>query len=154
MGVNYDRSELPRHILALNSARDWHNFVHRYWPSIVMPANFDFLYILTSILPARERFFIFTQRSCPRNNEFFAKYSRLGPETEIDKRVNALDEGKWKEEMMSLSTLENYRLFKTSIKQETFYDNSWESVLLFRARSNSLGLHWRRRFVGENTRSY
>ena len=70
---------------------------------------------------------------------------------QIDRRVNDLDERNWVSEMMGMTTLESYRQFKTEIKQENFYDNTWESALLFRLRSNSLSLGWRKRFVGEST---
>jgi len=67
-------------------------------------------------------------------------------------KINEIDERKWNEEMANMSTLNTYRQFKNEIKQEMFYDNTWESVLLFRARSNSLQLDWRRRFLGGETR--
>ena len=53
--------------------------------------------------------------------------------------------------MNSRTTLEIYRLGKLQIRQEKHYDNSFESCLLFRARSNSLQLGWRKRFNGEDT---
>ena len=54
--------------------------------------------------------------------------------------------------MMGMTTLENYRQFKLEIRQEIFYDNAWESALLFRlSNSLSLGMGWPRRFVREST---
>ena len=59
-----------------------------------------------------------------------------------------MDESDWTEQMRGMSTLEHYRVHKTKIKQEIFYDNKWKSVLLFRSRSNCLKLNWRNRFIG------
>ena len=66
-------------------------------------------------------------------------------------KINEYDENEWKVEITGMSTLNVYGEFKNQIKQENFYDNRWESVLLFRARSNSLALGWRKRFLGGNT---
>ena len=49
---------------------------------------------------------------------------------------------KWKNSMNSKSTLEWYRE-KNRPKLETFYDGSWGSELLFRARSPSLEVNGR-----------
>ena len=57
------------------------------------------------------------------------------------------DSNKWREEKSSKTTLAIYNLFKNNIKEEnSIYDNSEESRLLFRARSNTLNLNWRNRF--------
>ena len=61
--------------------------------------------------------------------------------------VTTLDSEKWNEERNSKSTLAIYNRFKTSIKEENeIYDNSEESKLLFKARTNTLNLKWRDRF--------
>ena len=61
--------------------------------------------------------------------------------------VTALDTEKWNEERNSKSTLAIYNRFKTSIKEENeIYDNTEESKLLFKARTNTLNLKWRDRF--------
>ena len=72
-------------------------------------------------------------------------------ETTLVDRIELLDESEWTEQMRGMSTLEHYRVHKTKIKQEIFYDNNWKSVLLFRSRSNSLKLNWRNRFIGGST---
>ena len=57
------------------------------------------------------------------------------------------DSNKWYEEKSSKTTLGIYNLFKTSIKEETsIYDNTEESRILFKARTNTLNLNWRNRF--------
>ena len=71
-------------------------------------------------------------------------------EYELCKKIREFDENVWKNEMMQQSTMELYRQYKNNIRQEIFYDNTWDSVLLFRARSDSLNLGWRERFRGES----
>ena len=57
------------------------------------------------------------------------------------------DTVRWREEILSKATLEFYSNFKNTIKEEELlYDNTEESVLLFRARTNTLPLNWRKRF--------
>ena len=51
-------------------------------------------------------------------------------------------------DLESRSTLGIYKQFKHSIVEEKFYDNTFGSVLLFKARSNCLKLNWRNRFQG------
>ena len=65
-------------------------------------------------------------------------------ESELMKKIYDADKIKWRNEVGNLTTMETYRQYKNEIKQENLYDNTWESVLLFRARSNSLNLAWRR----------
>ena len=67
---------------------------------------------------------------------------------ELIKKINQYDEMKWIEEMNEKSTLEMYRTYKREIKEERFYDNTTESCLMFRARSDTLKLGWRKRFEG------
>ena len=45
-----------------------------------------------------------------------------------------------------------YIEFKKKIKEERFYDNSWASEILFRARSNTLVLEDLKRHSNEDTR--
>ena len=66
---------------------------------------------------------------------------------EIANKVNQWEEVRWRREIENRSSIESYRL-KNGIGGCDFYDNRWESVLLFRARSNTLRLGWRERFVG------
>ena len=73
-------------------------------------------------------------------------------ESELERRINEYDEKMWIEEINEKSTLVLYRCFKTNIQEESFYDNTMESSLLFRARSNTLKLGWRKRYENENVK--
>ena len=66
----------------------------------------------------------------------------------LSKKIRELDEREWRRDMEQQTTMETYRQNKTSVMKENIYDNTWESVLLFRARSNSLNLGWRERHRG------
>ena len=70
-------------------------------------------------------------------------------DNQIDQKVKDLDQMMWQQEMDNRTTLELYRSFKRTIGQEDLYDNSYDSQLLFRARTNSLDLNWRKRFHGQ-----
>ena len=70
----------------------------------------------------------------------------------IRAKVREYDNRKWREEMRTMSTLWVYRKFKERIKEEKFYDNSWASEILFRARSNTLVLEDLKRHSNEDTR--
>ena len=48
-------------------------------------------------------------------------------------------------------TLWVYRKFKDKIKEEKFYDNSWDSEIMFRARTNTLVLEDLKRHSNEDT---
>ena len=64
----------------------------------------------------------------------------------IVKLIEEYDECKWKEDLDRRSTLKIYQEFKREKREEKFYDNTEESVLMFKARSNCLKLNWRLRF--------
>ena len=53
--------------------------------------------------------------------------------------------------MASKVTLNRYRLYKKQIKQESIYDNRYESILLFKARTKTLNLNIEKRHNGEST---
>lgn len=67
-------------------------------------------------------------------------------DVQVDKLIRDYDKGIWLREMEQKKTLELYSSFKTEIKEENYYDNTEGSVLMFRARSNTLKLRWRNRF--------
>ncbi len=67
---------------------------------------------------------------------------------EIEKRVCDYDEMVWLEELREKSLLELYRQYKHVITEEELYDNTYKSVLIYRARTNTLKLNWRNRFTG------
>ena len=56
---------------------------------------------------------------------------------EIEKKVKKEGLNKWKEKIRGKSSLRVY-INKDMPRRELFYDGSWESRLLFKARSNSL----------------
>ena len=69
-------------------------------------------------------------------------------EYRLEQLIKEKDTAEWRAAMDQKSTLYLYREYKKRIMQESFYDNTWGSTLMFRARSNSLKLNWRRRFQG------
>ena len=72
---------------------------------------------------------------------------------ELKKKIDEYDTRKWKEEIEKKSSLKIYKEFKTIIghQDETIYDNTIASQLLYRARANVLDLNDRKRFVQERT---
>ena len=69
-------------------------------------------------------------------------------EGDLYRRIDDLIHREWIVKLNERSTLRLYRERKNEIKEEIFYGNSFHSVLLFKARSNSLKLGWRERFEG------
>ena len=69
-------------------------------------------------------------------------------EEKIKERVRKWGEKKWRKDMEGKSTLNMYFMNKKEIKEENIYDNTFKSRLLFRCRTNSLQLNWRKRFNG------
>ena len=67
--------------------------------------------------------------------------------SEIDRMMKSSDSEKWRKEMETKKTVKLYFDWKMSIGEEKFYDNTEASTLLFRARSNTLKLGWRGRFM-------
>ena len=64
--------------------------------------------------------------------------------TQIKEIIKQVDSARWTEEKNNKTTLEIYNRFKTNIKEENhLYDNSEDSIILFRARTNTLPLNWR-----------
>ena len=68
----------------------------------------------------------------------------------IKKKIYEYDTRKWREEMETKSSLHIYKNWKKEIKQSP-YRNNFQSVLLFKLRSNTLNLEVRNRFKGEST---
>ena len=58
------------------------------------------------------------------------------------------DNEKWQRELNEKSSLRIYRMMKQGIEDEDIYDNNYESVLWFKARTNTLLLEDRKRFSG------
>ena len=60
------------------------------------------------------------------------------------------DTERWRSDKESKTTLAVYNQFKKEISEEEIYINDYNSVLLYRCRSNTLKFEWRSRFVGED----
>ena len=60
---------------------------------------------------------------------------------EIKRKVREQDSRWWKEDLNRLSSVKGYRDWKKKIKEERCYDNTEASVILFRARANTLNLN-------------
>ena len=73
-------------------------------------------------------------------------------ENELLNLIRNYDTDIWKNDLYEKSTLHIYSKFKDYIQEENFYDNTFESMLLFRGRSNTLKLNWRRRFESGETK--
>ena len=69
---------------------------------------------------------------------------------EVRDRVREYGLEEWKREMNSKSTLRMYATYKEKIGEMEIYDNSYDSILMYRARTNTLKLGWRNRFEGGN----
>ena len=62
-------------------------------------------------------------------------------------KVHARDKARWRQELNMREALEIYRN-KSKIHEERIYNNSFGLVILFRCRTNTLKLNWRRRYQG------
>ena len=71
---------------------------------------------------------------------------------EIKNEIQMRDSMRWEEEKESKTTLELYSRCKKKIGEEQIYENDFNSVLLYRCRSNTLKLKWRNRFAGGDER--
>ena len=59
---------------------------------------------------------------------------------EIAKHIRKWDQDQWEAEVRSKTTLSIYKRSKLTIQEDPIYDNTPASVILFRARANSLCL--------------
>ena len=75
-------------------------------------------------------------------------------ESDLSRKIDAWMRGEWRQELNSKSTLSIYKQFKTGLSEEKFYDNTFGSIILFRARANSLKLGWRNRFQGRGVQCH
>jgi len=66
---------------------------------------------------------------------------------QIKEAINEWETVRWRGRVESRSTLEIYAR-KVEIKDENMYRNNYGSVILFRCRTNTLKLNWRKRFEG------
>ena len=70
---------------------------------------------------------------------------------EIDNHLKNWDSNLWKEEVSSKSSLILYKRSKETVKEDTVYDNTQASNILFQARTNSLPLQDRKRHANQET---
>ena len=69
---------------------------------------------------------------------------------ELKEQIRKWDTEKWKTEVESKSSLNIYRQWKKVIKEEV-YDNTYASVLLFKARTGTLNVNKQKRHWGGST---
>ena len=70
---------------------------------------------------------------------------------DIKRKIKKRDNELWEKDLIEKASLSRYRKHKTKIKQEEIYDNKYESVLLFKARTGTLELNIEKRHKGEDT---
>ena len=68
----------------------------------------------------------------------------------IINKVKEWDSLKWREEMQHKSTLNIYEKFKKTLGEENWVDNTEESKLLIRGRTNTITLNWRNIYQGKS----
>ena len=64
---------------------------------------------------------------------------------ELNRHMLSWDEEKWKEEVNSKTSIGIYRKSKLAVQEETIYDNTPSSSILFQARTNTLRLNDRKK---------
>ena len=80
------------------------------------------------------------------------EYIRTNNNIKIKEKIKSIDTEKWRNEAKNKKTLEMYLRFKNEIKEEKdIYDNTEESRILFKARSNTLKLNWRNKYNKDNS---
>ena len=67
-------------------------------------------------------------------------------------KVNNLDTEWWKKVMTDKRTLRIYSKYKTKIKEISWYDNSYKTNLMIKARTDSLSLNWRNKYKNADTK--
>ena len=69
-------------------------------------------------------------------------------QTQIKEKVNLWDTEVWTAEMEHKTTLTIYRQYKLNFNESSWFDNRGASVLMLRARLNTLNLNWRKEHTG------
>ena len=67
-------------------------------------------------------------------------------------KIKDWDTENWEKEVAERSSLKIYSKFKTTIKEEKFYDNKPSSIILYKARTNNLNLNDRNRHKNGDTK--
>jgi len=70
---------------------------------------------------------------------------------QMSKLVSEWDNKKWEDEVRSKTSISIYAESKNKVQEDAIYDNTPSSVILYRARTNTLPLFDRKRHVGEET---
>merc|ERR1711972_190554 len=71
---------------------------------------------------------------------------------QIDIKVREWDTEQWRINIQDKKTLQLYKNNKKGIKEETdIYDNTQGATLLFKSRTNTLQLGWRKKYTNEDT---
>jgi len=78
-----------------------------------------------------------------RNNEKIEEY--------IERKSLEYDSKKWRDEIDEKASLGIYKMWKSKIEEVGYYEGDYKSKLWFEARSNTLKLRDRMRFVNEST---
>ena len=67
---------------------------------------------------------------------------------EIAKKIRSWDTERWKTDMEGKESLIIYRTWQKEVKEEQIYDNRYSSVLLLKARTDTLPLNYKNRHTG------
>ena len=71
---------------------------------------------------------------------------------ELKTKIDEYEHNRWRSELEQRMTVSLYARKKNVIKEESrLYSNDFRSQLLFKMRSNTLNLNWRKRFQNEDT---
>ena len=73
-------------------------------------------------------------------------------EKQLKQTINIWDKKEWEKEVGEKVTLNMYKKYKKNIKEEPWYDNKEKTMLMSRARLNTLDLNDRKRLIGEQTK--
>ena len=69
---------------------------------------------------------------------------------EIKNMINEKDTEDWRKEVAKKKTLEIYNLYKINILEIKWFDNSYSSNIMVKARTDTLNLNWRMRHSGRD----
>ena len=70
----------------------------------------------------------------------------------IKEKINQIDTDNWKAEMGEKETLKIYREYKEKISEIKWYDNTLETKLIIKARTDTLELNWRNKHKGKDVK--
>ena len=70
----------------------------------------------------------------------------------IKEGLKTIDNATWENSMKEKTSLTIYKEFKNEMREETMYNNSYASNLLFKCRTNTMPLNERNRFANQDTK--